>query len=441
VAGPDTRYTRSGSIHLAWQTWGSGSDLVYVPTLMQQIEKVWELPQTARFFEALGSFCRVITFDRRGIGLSDPAPVPPTLEEQMDDVEAVMDAAGSEQATLFAQAEGGAMAALFAATHPDRVRALVLWAPLARNQGAPGYEWAGTAEERAKRIDGFIAHWGDGSYIEQLAPSLADDPETRRWFGSLQRHAMSPGTARATMRSGASVDVRDVLPLITAPTLILHRDGDRAFDIRHSEYFAAHVPGARFVRLSGQDNLISAGDLAPFIDEVAEIVTGSRRPAEPDRVLATVLFTDIVNSTGHAAQLGDRDWRSLLAGHDELTRREVERHRGRTVKSLGDGWLATFDGPARAIRCALAVRAGLRGLGLELRAGLHTGECEVSDDDVTGLAVHIAARVQAAASPGEVLTSGTVKDLVVGSGLEFAERGERELRGVPGTWRLFAVGS
>lgn len=440
MTAPETRYARSGDLHLAYQVVGDGPvDVVYVPTILQQIEVAWSFPPLARFFNRLAEFCRLIMFDRRGIGLSDPVAGAPTLEEQIDDIVAVMAAAGTDEAAVFAQAEGGAMASLFAATHPDRVRALVLYTPIARTVSAPGYEWPGTEEERAERMAWMLEHWGDGEFVRVVAPSLADDPDARRWFGSLMRHAQSPGTAARTMNAAAQLDVRAVLPLIRTPTLLLMRPGDEAFDPRHTRYFAEHIEGARLVELPGRDNLIVAGDPEPLLEEVEEFLTGSRRALEPDRVLATVLFTDIVNSTGHAAALGDREWRELLARHDELTCEEITRHRGKAIKSLGDGWLASFDGPARAIRCALAVRARVRALGLELRAGLHTGECEVIGEDVGGLAVHIGARVGALAAPGEVLVSGTVKDLVVGSGLGFADRGETELRGVPGRWRLHAV--
>jgi class 3 adenylate cyclase len=437
---PQTRYVKTpDGIHLAWSEAGEGPDLLYIPTLMQQLEVVWSHPEPASFFERLASFSRLIQFDRRGVGLSDPLPRQVTLEEQMDDVETILDAAGSERAALFAQAEGGAMAAMYAASHPDRVRALVLYAPIARTLGAPGYEWPGDAAIRAERMRNMLEHWGDGSYFELLAPSRAHDRGLREWFGRLQRHAMSPGTAEESFAVNESMDVRDVLPLISVPTLLLHRTDDLAFDVRHSRYFAEHIPGAKYVEMPGRDSLVTAGDGDVLLSEVEEFLTGARRRPEPDRILATVLFTDIVGSTRRAAELGDTAWRQLLGRHDQAVREEIEAHRGRPIKSLGDGWLATFDGPARGIRAALGIRERLRDLGLPVRAGLHTGEAEVIGDDVGGMAVHIGARISAMAEAEEVLVSGTVKDLVVGSGLGFHDRGEHDLKGVPGPWRLYAV--
>jgi class 3 adenylate cyclase len=338
----------------------------------------------------------------------------------MEDLEAVMDAAGSSEAALFAQAEGAAMAMLYAATHPDRTRALVLYAGMARVTAAPGYEWPGSVEERNARLEDVFLHWGEGGRVALLAPSHAGDVALQRWFAKLERLSASPGALRPLFQIAGETDVRDVLGSIRAPTLVLHRVGDQVIDVRHSRYLASHVPGAQYVELPGEDNLVVVGDTERVLAEVEQFLTGTHTPPEPDRVLATVLFTDIVGSTEALARLGDRRWRDLLVRHDELSRAQVARYRGRPVKSLGDGWLATFDGPARAIRCALALREEVRSLGLELRAGLHTGECEAIGEDLGGLAVHIGARVGAMADPAEVLVSGTVKDLVVGSGIEFA---------------------
>lgn len=438
----------NGDIHLAYQVVGEGAattaspavpDLVYVPSWIGQVEHLWAEPRIASFFERLASFTRLIMFDRRGTGMSDRISTPVPLEEQMDDIAAVMDAAGSEQAAVFAQLEGGAMASLFAATHPDRVRALVLYATMPRFSPAPEYEWPPTREEREAAVPNMVETWGNGDRLEALAPSSAGDPALRDWFARLERLAVPPGSVPLFQEMTGSTDVRDVLPIIQAPTLVLHRTHDSWVDVRHSRYVAEHVPGARLVELPGDDTLISLGAESDVLDEVEEFLTGARRAPEADRVLATVLFTDLVGSTERAAALGDAAWRDLLGRHDAIVRREVERFRGRAVKSLGDGWLATFDGPARAIRCALALGPALAAIGLDVRAGLHTGECELIGDDVGGLAVHIAARVMGQAGAGEVLASGTVADLVVGSGLRFAERGARELRGVPGTWRLLAV--
>jgi class 3 adenylate cyclase len=437
---PETRYARAGDVHIAYQVVGDGPiDVVYVPPTLQQVEHLWTEPRVAAFFERLARFSRLILFDRRGTGLSDPIVGTTTLEDQMEDLTAVMDAAGSHEAALFAQAEGAAMAMLYAATHPDRTRALVLYAGMARVTSAPGYEWPGSSEERAARIDEQLAHWGEGARVAQLAPGHAGDLALQRWFGKLERLSASPGQLRPLFALAGETDVRDVLPSIRAPTLLLHRRDDRIIDVRHSRYLAEHVAGARYVELPGEDNLIVVGDSERIVAEVEQFLTGTHTPPEPDRVLATVLFTDIVGSTEALARLGDRRWRDLLTRHDELSRAQVARFRGRPVKSLGDGWLATFDGPARAIRCALALQAAVRELGIELRAGLHTGECEAIGDDLGGLAVHIGARVGALAEPQEVLVSGTVKDLVVGSGIDFADRGEHALKGVPGTWRLWAV--
>jgi class 3 adenylate cyclase len=434
------RYALSGEHHIAYQVMGAGSlDLLYVPTWISQIEHYWEEPSVAHYFERLASFARLIMFDRRGTGLSDPVTRPATLEEQIDDVVAVMDAAGSSIAAVFAQMDGGAMAALFAATHPERTGALVLYEAMARMSWAPDYEWALPREEREERF-GDLSTWGDGSRLLSLAPSAADNPRLRAWLGRLERLSASPGTAKAQMRMNNDIDVRAVLPSIQAPTLVMHRGDDRAIDVRHSRYLAEHIPGARYRELPGSEAVSFGTDAELVLDEIEEFLTGARHVAEADRILATVMFCDIADSTRTAAELGDRRWRELLEALQAATARELSRFRGRAVKTLGDGFLSTFDGPARAIRCARTIGAlAAERHGVRVRAGLHTGEIELIGDDVGGIAVHIAARVLACAEPGEVVVSGTVKDLVVGSGIEFEDRGERELRGVPGTWRLFAV--
>jgi class 3 adenylate cyclase len=436
---PPTKYVRSGDIHIAYQVLGGGPiDLVFVPSWISQVEAYWEEPSVARYFERLASFSRLIMFDRRGTGLSDPVAGAPTLEEQMDDVVAVMDAVGSRTAAVFAWVEGGAMAALFAATHPERTRALVLYEGLPRMSWAPDYDWPPRRDEREARIRQIP--WGEGGRILPLAQSAASNPRLVAWFGRLERLAASPGTAAKLEMMNAEVDVRAVLPSISVPTLVLHRAEEHFIDIRHSRYLADHIPGARYVELPGSEvfSFTHAGD--ELLDEVQEFLTGMRQAPRQERVLATVMFADIVDSTRTAAELGDLRWRQVLGSIEESVSRELSHHRGRAVKTLGDGFLATFDGPARGIRCATAIRESIRSqFGLEVRSGLHTGEIELIGSDVGGIGVHIGARVGSNAAPGEVLVSGTVKDLVVGSGIEFEDRGERELRGVPGQWRLWAV--
>jgi len=426
---PVARYAKSGDLHIAYATAGSGPiDVVWVPPWISHVEYLWAEPSLESFGKRLTEFCRLITFDRRGSGLSDPFLGAPTLEEQMDDVLAVMDAAGSERAAFAGTLEGGPMAALFAATHPDRVDALVLYATFARATWAPDYDWAWSAEHRNMEMDELVGHWGEGLIASSVAPSQRDEPGFMEWAGRLERLAASPGTIRRIFDLIGEFDVRDVLPSIRVPTLVMHRADDNFIKVEHSRYIASKIPGARYVELEGDENMFSIGDSDAIIGEIEEFLTGTRHEREPDRMLATVLFTDICESTRRAAEMGDRGWRFLL-----------ERHRGREVKRTGDGFLATFDGPARAIRCAASVAEAMGTLGLQIRAGLHTGELEVMDGDLGGLAVHIASRVMSAAGPNEVMVSGTVKDLVVGSGIDFEDRGETELRGVPGEWRLFAV--
>jgi class 3 adenylate cyclase len=434
------RYAKSGDLHIAYAVEGDGPlDIVWVPPWISQVEYLWSEPSLERVMARLTQFARVITFDRRGSGLSDPFFGAPTLEEQMDDVLAVIAAAGSERAAICGTLEGGPMAALFAATFPERTNALVLYATFARATWAPDYDWAWPAEMRNQHLEEWIARWGEGVVAGSVAPSQMEDPAFLEWAGRLERLAASPSTIRRIFELIGEMDVRDVLPSIRVPTLVMHRTEDSFIKVEHSRYIASKVPGARFVELEGGDNMFSVGDSEAVLGEIEEFLTGTRHEHEPDRMLATVLFTDICDSTRRAAEMGDRGWRFLLERHDALFRQALDRHRGREVKRTGDGFLATFDGPARAIRCAASVAEAMGSLGLQVRAGLHTGELEVMDDDLGGLAVHIASRVMSAAGAGEVLVSGTVKDLVVGSGIEFEERGEHELRGVPGEWRLYAV--
>ena len=438
--GSCTRYAKSGDLHIAYQVAGEGPvDIVYVPTWIGQIEVLGEEPTIAEFDERLQGFSRLISFDRRGSGLSDPWQGVPTLEDQIDDVLAVMDAAGSERAALLGTLEGGPLAMTFAASQPQRTSELILYASFARTRWAPDYDWPPRDDARAARTEAAVANWGQGFVASGIAPSRAGDPDFMEWAAKMERYAASPGTIRKIFEFVGATDIRHVLPTIRVPTLVMHRREDPFIDVRHGRYLAEHIPGARYVELEGTDSLFSVGDSDAILGEIAEFLTGVRHQREPDRVLATVMFTDIVGSTERAAEIGDSSWRSLLGRHDGLVRREVERHRGRYVKSTGDGVLATFDGPARAIRAASSIGDSVRRLGVEIRSGLHTGEVEVIGDDVGGLAVHIGARVMGEAGAGEVLVSSTVKDLVVGSGIEFEHRGARELRGIPGEWSLFSV--
>jgi class 3 adenylate cyclase len=439
--GP-TRYAKSGDWHLAYSVTGEGPlDILYVPTWLSQIEHLWESPRVNRFFERSAQLGRLIMFDRRGSGMSDPlAGRAPTLEEQMDDVNAVLDAAGSEQAVVLAALEGGPMACLYAATHPQRVRALILYAAWARVVQSDDIPWANPPQERDKLMEFLADTWGTGERLDGLAPSMSDDPEFRAWYAKLERLAASPRQIRELQQLIGEYDVRGVLPSIRVPTLVMHRREDSLIDPRHSDYIAERIPGAKLVKLEGSDNLMVAGDSDAILDEIEEFLTGTRQRREPDRVLATVMFTDICGSTRRAAEMGDSRWRDLLESHDQLVRRQLDRWQGREVKTTGDGFLATFDGPARAIRCAKAIAYEVNALGIAIRAGMHTGELEVrDDDDVAGMAVHIGARVGALAGPGEVLVSNTVKDLVVGSDIDFVDRGEHELKGVPGEWKVYAV--
>jgi class 3 adenylate cyclase len=443
VSVPATHYARSGDLQIAYQTVGEGPlDIVMVPTYLSNIEMYWELSSFARFYERLASFSRLILFDRRGCGMSDGMAGATPLEGQIDDVRAVIGAAGCDRPALITYLEGCGLTALYAASHPDQVRALVLVSPQPRLVAGPGYEWAPSVSERAAMVQRIVETWGRDAPENPFALTVGGhDERARAIMARVQRFAMSPAAAAASLAMIGETDVRDVLPSVQCPTLVLRQAGDPYLDARHSDYVADHIPGARDVRIPG-DRMLWVGREDAFADEIEHFLTGVRRQPVSDRVLATVLFTDIVGSTERAAELGDGAWRSLLERHDHVVREEVERHRGRFVKSLGDGALAVFDGPSRAISSATAIRDRVRDLGLEIRAGLHTGECELLDgDDVGGLAVHIGARVSALAGPGEALVSSTVRDLVVGSGLTLSDRGEHDLKGVPGPWRIFAVES
>jgi pimeloyl-ACP methyl ester carboxylesterase len=441
---PETRYAKSGDVNIAYQVAGNRPlDLLYVPGWMSNVEAMWEMPSMARFLERLMAFSRLILFDKRGTGLSDRVPNTelPTLEQRMDDVRAVLDAVGSERTALFGHSEGGNMCMLFAATYPERTTALVTLSVFARRIRTEDYPWAPTAEERDANAREVEARWGrlGAEDVEFYAPSRAGDQDFVDNLATYLRRSASPGAAAALLRMNSHIDVRDVLPTIQVPTLCLHRVGDRDVNVEEGRYIASRIPGAKFVELPGADHWLSAGDVERLADEIEEFLTGVRPIAEPDRVLATVLFTDLVGSTQKAAELGDRRWRDLLREHDRVVRDELARFRGREVDTAGDGFLATFDGPARAVRCACAIREPLRQLGLEMRAGVHTGECEIDRAKVRGIAVHTGARVAALAEPGEVLVTSTVKDLTAGSGIEFEDRGGYRLKGVPGEWRVYAV--
>jgi class 3 adenylate cyclase len=441
VQPPVTRYTAvaDGGPSIAYQVAGDGPfDLVLVPGFVSHLDLQWSDPGFARFLRRLASFSRLILFDKTGTGISDPLDHIATLEERRDEILAVMDAVGSRNASFLAFSEGGPATMLLAASVPDRVRSLVLYGTFASTaaEDERGRQWL----ERALPVmDDILDHWGEGRGMRMFAPSL-DSEIRRRFYAIFERASASPRMARALVDHLSLIDVRALLATIQAPTLVLHREHDRVAPVWAGEELAAGIPGARLTVLPGEDHAFWFGDFDAILDEVEEFLTGTRQSAAPERVLATVLFTDIVDSTRRAAELGDRAWRDVLERHDELARRAVEAQGGRLVKSIGDGMLATFDGPARAVRCAEGMSESVRELGIELRAGVHTGEVEVIGEDVGGMAVHIGARVSAMAGTGEVLVSQTVKDLVVGSGLQFAERGEHELKGVPGLWRLYALG-
>ena len=438
---PEVRYAKTGDgVHIAYQVVGDGPiDLVLVPGLFSEVEHHWEEPSFARFMDRLATFSRLIVIDARGTGLSDQAPVLPPIEEQMDDVLAVLDAVGSSSTAFIGLSQAGPMAILFAASHPERTTALVLYATYASPRRHEDYPW-GRADAWLAEYDRSIdEEWGSGLFLSQVAPSRTADESFRRWWGRLERLSHAPGNALAYFRMNAEIDVRSVLPSIRVPTLVLQRDGDVYRDPGHARYLTANIPGAKLVELPGADHLPYVGDADAVLDEIQEFLTGVRPPPAVDRVLATVLFTDIVGSTDRASSLGDRAWRELLERHDALIRHELGRFRGSEIDTAGDGFLATFDGPARAVRCARSIVDTVRTIGLEVRAGLHTGEVELAGPQVRGIAVHIGARVAALSGPSQVLVSSTVKDLVAGSGLAFEDAGEHELKGIPDPWRLFSL--
>ncbi len=440
---PKTRYVRNGEVSLAYQVFGEGElDLVMVTGWVAPMDSFWEEPRHAEFNDRLASFARVIWMDKRGTGLSDRVAQDrlPTLEERMDDLRAVMDAAGSERAALFGLSEGSSLCALFAAAHPERTTAFVSYGGFPKQIYDEDFEWMPDREALEEFAEGLREAWEDvGGLLRLWAPTAADEPGAMEQFGRGLQRGASPAAAVAWLEMSMDADVRDILPAIRVPTLVLHRDEDMIIPSECGRYMARRIPDARLVELPGVDHLWWYGDHDALLDEVEEFLTGARRVPESDRILATVLFTDIVGSTSRAADLGDREWRRLVERHDEIVRSELQRYRGEEIKTMGDGFLATFDGPARAIRCACAVRDAIDRIGLQLRAGLHTGECERMNGDIGGIAVAIGARVGAYAEPGEVLVSSTVKDLVAGSRIKFEDRGLQVLKGVPDEWRLFAV--
>ena len=439
---PQTRYARNGDVHIAYQVLGDGPiDLVLFGTFVSHVELIWEDPDAASFLRRLASFSRLIIFDKRGVGMSDPLPPdsPPTLEERLEDVRAVMDAAGSDTAVLFGNSEGAQLAVLFATTYPNRTRALVMMGGFAKIRRAPDFP-IGIPDAVVERTMAYLSdHWGNSQALGLVLPSVTGDEAKMRWWAQFSRRSTSPGGAVAQFRMNWDADIRHLLPLVQVPALVLHAEEDKWVRLDASRYLAEHIPGARLVALQGGDHLPYA-ELGPRVaEEVEEFVTGSRAPAVADRVLATVLLTDIVGSTERAAEEGDERWARLIDGHDRDVRRQLERFGGHHIHSTGDGFLALFDGPARAIRCGESIHGVVRPHGLSVRIGVHTGEVELREDGVAGIAVHICARVTDRAGPGELLVSGAVPALLVGSGIEFADRGHHELKGVPGQWQLLEV--
>jgi class 3 adenylate cyclase/alpha-beta hydrolase superfamily lysophospholipase len=443
VTVPETRYAKSGDINVAWSVGGQGPpDILYCSNWTSHVEAFWDWAPFARLIRRLATLGRVILFDLPGNGLSDPVSLGqlPTIEQWMDYVRVVMDAAGSDRAVVFAPEHGGTLGIPFVATHPDRVSALILYGTFARIHRSDDYPIGVPPDRRDLGIAWFLERWGTGRQMELTAPSLADDQYELELMGRAERYSASPGTAKAFFEMMADVDVSDLLSAVHVPTLVMHRAGDRWIRVEQGQYLAANIPGARYVELAGENHFAFHGDLELVIAETRSFLASLPEPQDTSRVLATILFTDIVQSTERASELGDRRWRELLDRHDAITRELLTRFRGREVKSTGDGFLATFDGAARAVGCALAIHDAMRGSGLKVRSGLHSGEVERRDHgEVSGIAVHAAARVAALAGAGETLVSQTVKDLAIGARLTFVERGQHTLKGVPGSWQLFAA--
>ncbi len=438
---PETRYARSGEVGIAYQEFGGGEmDLVLAFPFVSHLDLMWESPALSHFLRRLGSFARVLVFDRRGVGLSDPVARAATLEERMDDVRAVMDAAGSERAALLGMSEGATMCMLFAATYPERTSALVLWGAMARSTAAPDYPWAPEREAVLEAQAELVAPlWGQGATIEIFSPSMAADPRAREFQARFERQAASPMRVAQLLEMFLDTDVRGTLPLIQAPTLVLHRRHDRAVNYRAARWLAEQIGGSRYAELEGEDHFPWIGDSNTALEAIEEFLTGVRPGPAPERVLATVLFTDIVDSTKLAGEIGDRRWRDLLEQHQELVREQLRRFEGREIKTTGDGFLAVFDGPTRAAECARAIADAMPALGIEVRAGLHAGEVELIGDDVGGIAVHVAARIAALADARTVLASRTVRDLAAGSAVAFEPAGSHALKGVPDEWEVYSV--
>ena len=433
---PTIRYAKSGDIHVAYQVFGDGAvDLVFVPGFISHLEHWWIEPHHARWLRRLGETARVILFDKRGTGLSDRVDHQPGMDARMDDVRAVMDAVGVERAAIMGVSEAGSLASLFAAIHPERCQALILYGAFARFSS-----WFPTEQALQQFYHYADTTWGTGASLSMFAPSMAGNKAFQEWWGRFERQGATPAACIEIMRLNSEIDVSPILSSIHVPTLVIHRTDDVAVNVEGGRELAALIPSARYVELPGSDHIPFIGDNSgEIVDAIEEFLTGSRTPVTPDRVLATVLFTDIVGSTEKAATLGDRRWRDLLEEHDKVIRTELARFQGREVKSLGDGFLATFDGPARAIHCAKSIITALRSLGLQIRAGIHTGEVETAGDDIRGIAVHITSRVASFGGTDDIVVSRTIKDIVAGSGITFEDFGIHVLKGVPDDWQLYRV--
>lgn len=437
---PVTRYARVGEISIAYQVVGDGPfDLVHIPSWITNVEENWNEPGYARFLSRLATFSRLIVFDKRGTGLSDRVATTPTLEERIEDLQAVLSAVGSEQAALFGSTEGSAICALFAATYPERTRALIMYGAYAKRIRSVDYPWGPTMEQRQAFYDTFTREWGGPTVLDLLARSMKDDHRFQQWWAGYLRRSSSPGAALALTRMNTEIDIRQILPTIRVPTLVLHRTHDPLCPVEGGRYIAEHIPGAAYVETPGTDHMPFVGDIDALLDPVEEFLTGAPPAVEMDRVLTTIMVVDIVGSTGHAIELGDLRWRSLLDSYRMVVRQQLARFRGDERNVTGDSFVATFDGPARAIHCATAITRAVRSLGIEVRAGLHTGECTLSGSELDGIAVHVAARTVGFTAASEILVTSMVRDLVAGSNIAFTDRGRHTLKGVPGIWSLFAV--